>query len=59
MCSKVHGMEDGMERNIRKFLRNSFVFVISVCIIVFIVLVLIMGRKTGQTIKSAKSICRK
>lgn len=56
MCSKVHGMEDGMERNIRKFLRNSFVFVISVCIIVFIVLVLIMGRKTGQTIDEISEI---
>lgn len=45
-----------MERNIRKFLRNSFIFVISVCIIVFIVLVLIMGRKTGQTIDEISEI---
>ena len=45
-----------MEKNIRKFLRNSFVFVITVCIIVFIVLVLIMGDKTVQTIDEISEI---
>ena len=45
-----------MEINIKKFLRNSFVSVISVCIIVFIVLVLIMGRRTEKTIDEISEI---
>ena len=35
-----------MEKNVRKFLRNSFVSVIGVCVVVFIGLVLVMGKRT-------------
>ncbi len=45
-----------MEKNVRKFLRNSFVSVISVCVVVFIGLVLIMGKRTGDTIDEISEI---
>ena len=45
-----------MEKNIRKFLRNSFVSVISVCVLVFIGLVLIMGKRTEDTIDEISEI---
>ena len=45
-----------METNIKKFLRNSFISVISICVIVFIGLVLIMGKRTSDTIDEISEI---
>ncbi len=45
-----------MEKNIKNFLRNSFVSVISVCVVVFIGLVLIMGKRTEDTIDEISEI---
>ncbi|EOS22853.1 hypothetical protein C806_03474 [Lachnospiraceae bacterium 3-1] len=45
-----------MEKNVKKFLRNSFVSVISICIVVFIALVLIMGKRTERTIDEISEI---
>lgn len=45
-----------MEKNIKKFLRNSFVSVISICIVVFIALVVIMGKRTEKTIDEISQI---
>lgn len=43
-------------KNIKKFLRNSFVSVISICVLVFIGLVLIMGKRTESTIDEISEI---
>ena len=45
-----------MEKNVRKFLRNSFVSVIGVCVVVFIGLVLVMGKRTEDTIDEISEI---
>ncbi len=45
-----------METNIKRFLRNSFISVISICVIVFIGLVLIMGKRTESTIDEISEI---
>ncbi|MCI8484674.1 MAG: response regulator [Lachnospiraceae bacterium] len=45
-----------MEKNIKSFLRNSFIGVISVCVVVFIGLVLIMGKLTERTIDEISEI---
>ncbi len=45
-----------MGKNIKIFLRNSFICVISVCIIVFVFLVLIMGQRTQATIDEISGI---
>lgn len=45
-----------MEKNIRKFLRNSFAFIIILCIVVFIGLIFIMGKKTTEAIDEVSEI---
>jgi len=52
----VCGVEEYMETNIKRFLRNSFISVISICVIVFIGLVLIMGKRTESTIDEISEI---
>ncbi len=45
-----------MGKNIKVFLRNSFISVISVCIVVFIYLLLIMAKSTESTIDEISEI---
>ena len=45
-----------MGKNIKVFLRNSFICVISVCIVVFIYLLFIMAKSTESTIDEISEI---
>ena len=45
-----------MGRNINVFLRNSFISVISICIVVFVYLLVIMGKNTEHTIDEISEI---